>query len=91
MQILQPHHRPAQSETPGVGGELWVSKDLWVILVQFIVRTTGLPDSKASKLFFEDKKLLVTFKQWSFLFQDIMGSKWDPGSVRATVLQCVGK
>ena len=41
--------------------KLWVSKELWVILVQFSVRTTGVPDSKASKLFFEDKKLLVTF------------------------------
>ena len=72
MQILQPHHRPAQSETPGVGGELWVSKELWVILVQFIVRTTGLPDSKASKLFFEDKKLLVTFNDLSSL-----KTSWD--------------
>lgn len=62
MQILQPHHRSAQSETLGAGGKLWVSKDLWVILVQFSVRTTGLPDSKASKPFFEGKKLLVTFK-----------------------------
>lgn len=52
--------------------KLWVSKELWVILVQFSVRTTGLPDSKASKLFFEDKKLLVTFNDLSSL-----KTSWD--------------